>query len=82
MVTIASGKASTENLLGRQRALDDTQRTFLAKASSLGVQASPLVLGKPTRVLPSNRGLACPPRELAFAKKVRWVSSIRTYRLL
>jgi len=52
MVTIASGKASIENLPGRRRALDDTQRTFLAKASSLGVQASPLVLGKPARVFP------------------------------
>ena len=52
MVTTASGKAFTENLPRKQHASDDTQQNFLAKVGSLGVQASPLILGKPARVFP------------------------------
>ena len=52
MVITVPSTALTEILPSRQHASDTTEQEFFAKARTLGVQVSPLVLGKPARVFP------------------------------
>ena len=52
MVTVAHSTAVPKILPWRQRALDGTEQVFIAKAMALGVEVSPLMVGKPARVFP------------------------------
>jgi hypothetical protein len=51
MVTVARSTAVHEILPWRQRA-DGTEQVFIAKTMALGVEVSPLMVGKPARVFP------------------------------